>query len=119
MGLMRTTGRIAATCGLALAALGVPAAFLPAFAGDGGQALSTPGAPLTPGLGLGDAGPVDSGNSWNSGNFRNRGRAINSGNFNTAIHSVRSNNTRSGGNTASGSQCINVRNFRKGCLAFR
>jgi hypothetical protein len=117
MGLMRTTGRMAASCGLALATFGLST--LPAFAGDGGRALSTPVTPLTLGLGLSGGGPVDTGNSWNSGNFRNSGRAINSGNFNAANHTVNSNNTRSGANSANGPQCVNVRNFRKGCVAFR
>jgi hypothetical protein len=117
MGLMRTTGRVAASCGLALATICLST--LPAHAGDDGHALSTPVTPLTLGLGLSGGGPVDSGNSWNSGNFRNKGRANNSGNFNNANHTVNSNNTRSGANSANGPQCINVRNFRKGCAALR
>ena len=52
-------------------------------------------------------------------NLLSYGSAINSSNFNTAIHSVNSNNTRSGGNTANGPQCVNVRNFRRGCVAHR
>ncbi|WP_431913852.1 hypothetical protein [Nonomuraea jabiensis] len=59
--------------------------------------------PAFPALGHGI--PRDSGNSWNSGNFRGKGRQVNSGNFQNANFSVNSNNTISGGNNVNGPQC--------------
>ncbi|MET7327217.1 hypothetical protein [Nonomuraea sp. NPDC005650] len=60
--------------------------------------------PALPALGHGF--PEDSGNPWNSGNFRGKGRQVNSGNFNNANSAVNSNNTISGGNFANGPQCV-------------
>ncbi|GAA3678947.1 hypothetical protein GCM10022224_048920 [Nonomuraea antimicrobica] len=50
--------------------------------------------------------PKDSGNSWKSGNYLGRGRAVNSGNFENANGAVKSNITYSGANYANGPQCV-------------
>ncbi|MFI7128989.1 hypothetical protein ACIBQ1_25025 [Nonomuraea sp. NPDC050153] len=61
-------------------------------------------APALPALAHGF--PEDSGNSWNSGNFRSKGHTVNSGNFQNANFSSNSNNTGNGGNIGNGRQCI-------------
>ncbi|MFG1705060.1 hypothetical protein ACFLIM_17870 [Nonomuraea sp. M3C6] len=53
--------------------------------------------------------PKDSGNTWNSGNFRGKGRLVNSGNFDNNNGTVNSDNTHSGANFANGPQLINER----------
>ncbi|MEU6711241.1 hypothetical protein ABZ897_07130 [Nonomuraea sp. NPDC046802] len=58
--------------------------------------------------------PMDNGNSWNSGNFRAKGRLVNSGNFENANGAVNSGNT-SGGNNANGPQCVVERKSKGGC----
>ncbi|SDI19504.1 hypothetical protein [Nonomuraea jiangxiensis] len=50
--------------------------------------------------------PKGQGNNWNSGNFRNWGRAVNSGNFIFTDASVSSANTFGGGNFANGPQTV-------------
>ncbi|MFD0663829.1 hypothetical protein [Thermocatellispora tengchongensis] len=49
------------------------------------------------------------GNSWNSGNYRAKGRQISSGNFGNANGSIDSNNTYGGGNNANGPLCVKCR----------
>ncbi|QFY13525.1 hypothetical protein GBF35_49415 [Nonomuraea phyllanthi] len=56
-----------------------------------------------------DGAPKNSGNTWNSGNYRAKGRNLNSGNFSNANGSVKSNNVNSGANYANGRQCVNER----------
>ncbi|WP_433435560.1 hypothetical protein [Nonomuraea sp. CA-141351] len=51
-------------------------------------------------------GPVNSGNSTNSGNYHSEGDPINSGNFANTNGSTGSGNTGSGGNFANGDQSI-------------
>ncbi|HEX4818199.1 MAG TPA: hypothetical protein VFV66_36120 [Nonomuraea sp.] len=51
-------------------------------------------------------GPVNSGNSTNSGNYHSEGNPINSGNFSNSNGSNGSNNTLNGGNTANGPQSL-------------
>ncbi|MER5997791.1 hypothetical protein ABT120_04405 [Nonomuraea angiospora] len=79
-------------------------------------ALMSSLAPAFPALGHGI--PKDSGNSWNSGNYRSVGRQVNSGNFENANGSVNTGNTINGSsNNANGPQCILVRRavLKGGC----
>ncbi|MEO3867522.1 hypothetical protein ABGB18_01690 [Nonomuraea sp. B12E4] len=79
-------------------------------------ALWTPPAAASTQTASGFEVPNGNGNSRNSGNFRNWGRAVNSGNFVHTDGAVSSGNTFGGGNIANGPQRVtegrNVRSAR-------